>query len=107
MHHDDLDNLKFQLSLATLERASLPRIRQKSLANLARWRAAGTWGLVYDEWHELISCGSDAEIVGIMTGLDENSNRLRQSPPYVGIVDEDTREKLVAAAVSASQSRKK
>lgn len=39
---------------------------------------------------------SDDHIIQIMTGEGDEPNRLRQSIPYPGIVDEETRLKLLA-----------
>lgn len=103
MLHQELDEFKLQISRAVLECASLLEIREKSLANIARWEARGTGG--YEKWRDILLHTSDAELVGIMTGLDENSNWLRQSMPYVGIISEGTRERIWAVAVAASDSR--
>jgi hypothetical protein len=92
--HELLDEFKLRLSEAVLARADLPTIRAKSLSNLQRWQDKGTWGPVYDEWRGLMLSGSDAEIIAVMTGLDQEANRLRQSPPYTGTVDEETRERF-------------
>lgn len=89
--HEVLDDFKLRMAVVTLQCADLPTIRAMSLANLKRWKDKGTWGLVYDEWFKLMVSGSDAEVIGAMTGPDENANRLRQSPPYVGIVNQDVR----------------
>jgi hypothetical protein len=94
--HVLLDELKLWLSQATLSLADLKTIRAKSLSNLQRWRAQGTWGPVYDEWWELMTHASDDHVIGIMTGNGDEPNRLRQSIPYTGIVDEETRLKLLA-----------
>jgi len=44
---------------------------------------------------------SDDEIIAIMAGPDENATRLRNSPPYVGLLDEQVRMKLVEESGSA------
>jgi hypothetical protein len=46
-----------------------------------------------------MTSGTDDQIIATMSGLDENSNRLRQSPPYVvGLINPDTRRKLIKQA---------
>lgn len=85
------DDLKLWLSQATLRLADLDTIRAKSLSNLQRWKGQGTWGPVYDQWCEIMTNGTDDFIIQIMTGEGDEPNRLRQSAPYVGIVDEQTR----------------
>lgn len=95
-HHELLDDLKLWLSEATLSVADLHTIRAKSVTNLQRWKAQGTWGVNYDEWLDLMVHGSDDHIVQMMIGKGDEPNRLRHSIPYVGIVDEETRTKLLA-----------
>jgi hypothetical protein len=94
--HQLLDDLKLWLSQAALSRADLQTIRTHSLSNLERWKALGTWSPVYDEWSELMTHASDEHIIEIMTGEGEEPNRLRQSIPYPGLVDEETRLELIA-----------
>lgn len=86
-----LDDLKLWLSQAALRSTDLTTIRTKSLSNLQRWKAQGTWGPVYDEWLEIMMHAGDDQLIEIMTGEGDEPNRLRQSIPYVGLVDEETR----------------
>lgn len=81
-----LDQMKVRKALIIFERFSLDEIRNKSLTNLLRWKASGAWCTAYDEWEELMKFGSEHEIREAMTGQTERSNRLRQSPPYVGLM---------------------
>lgn len=98
--HDRIDEFKRIAAIAVLEAADLSQIRAKSLKNLSRWNAAGVWVSAHDEWRRLMTTGSDAEIVYAMTSTDQESNRLRQSPPYVGLIDEPTRKSLWEQIVS-------
>lgn len=66
---------------------TVDQIRRKSLANIERWNCQGTWVSAHDEWRVLMERGTDQEIVAVMTGTDERCNRLRQSAPYVGLVE--------------------
>ena len=93
--HVKLDELKRLTALAVLEELAMAAIRAKSLANLDRWNANGVWVSAHEEWRALMTSGTDAQIIATMTGRDENSNRLRQSPPYVGLIRPDTRRKLI------------
>lgn len=81
--HDILDEKKRQRAIHILEKISLREIRETSLATLARWKSQGAWCSAYSEWEVLMREGSDEAIIRAMTALDQNSNRLRQSPPYV------------------------
>ena len=94
--HQLLDDLKLWLSQAALSRAGLQTIRAQSLSNLERWKAQGTWSPVYDEWWELMTHASEEHITEVMTGEGEEPNRLRQSIPYPGLVDDETKLKLIA-----------
>ena len=91
-----LDDLKRWLSQATLDSSDLTTIRARSLSNLRRWKARGTWGPAYDEWLDLMTHAPDDRIVQIMTGEGDQTNRLRQSPLYLGLVDEKTKLELFA-----------
>lgn len=84
------------MAQAVLEAADLATIRSVSLSNLERWKANGTWGLVYEQWWKIMTEAPDHELVHIMTGQGDEPNRLRQSSPYVGIIDEETRLKVYA-----------
>jgi antitoxin component of MazEF toxin-antitoxin module len=90
--HRALDELKLRLARAVVSRCSAREIRAQSLANLHRWKQAGSWVSAYDEWEHLLEHGSDGELFAVMLGQDERANRLRQSPPYVGLLPpEDVR----------------
>ena len=80
------DELKRSLSLAVIRRCSPREIRAQGLANLHRWKAQGTWVSAYDEWTAILERGSDGELFAAMLGRDDNSTRLRQSMPYVGLL---------------------
>ena len=81
-----LDDLKRALAHAVVARFSANEIRAKSLANLHHWKTIGSWVSAYDEWLEILQRGNDGELFFSMLGRDERSNRLRRSPPYVGLL---------------------
>jgi hypothetical protein len=62
------------------------QIRAQSLANLHRWKQQGTWVSAFDEWLQILEGGSDGALFAAMLGRDQNSNRLRQSVPFVGLL---------------------
>jgi antitoxin component of MazEF toxin-antitoxin module len=84
--HQFLDELKRALALAVVRRFTPQEIRAQSLANLHRWKSQGTWVSAYDEWQALMERGDDGALFAVMLGHDEQANRLRQSPPYVGLL---------------------
>jgi antitoxin component of MazEF toxin-antitoxin module len=92
--HQRLDELKRSLSLAVIRCSTPQEIRAQSLANLHRWKAQGTWVSAYDEWTEIMEKGSDGELFAAMLGRDDNSMRLRQSMPYVGILSQEEVKKI-------------
>lgn len=94
--HAAIDEFKRRLAKAVLAQADLPAIRQRSLANLDRWTANGVWCSAFDEWRTIMTTGSDAEVIAAMTGTDQNANRLRQSAPYSGFLDDEARSHLWA-----------
>lgn len=81
-----LDTAKHRLSCAVLARFPLDEIRQRSIENIERWRANGVTGGAYDEWMAIIGASGDRQMIAAMVGLDEKSNQLRQSIPYVGML---------------------
>jgi antitoxin component of MazEF toxin-antitoxin module len=83
--HGALDEHKRKLAAAVAARFTANQIRAHSLANLHRWRASGAWVSAYDEWIGILR-GDDGALFAVMLGRDERSNRLRQSPPYVGML---------------------
>ena len=89
--HQLIDVFRRRLALAALAQADMETIRQRSLSNLDRWEASGVWCSAHDEWRELMANGTNDAIVSVMTGENDNSERLRQSSPYQGIVDDVTR----------------
>jgi antitoxin component of MazEF toxin-antitoxin module len=91
---DALDDLKYKLALAVVEHHAANRIRAQSLANLHRWKSRGSWVSAYDEWKGILERGDDGELFAAMLGRDERSNRLRQSPPYVGLLPRDEVKRL-------------
>lgn len=81
-----LDAKKLASATRVLQYCTIDQIRHKSLENIKRWNSKGTWVSAHDEWRALMEHGTDQEIIAVMIGTDERSNRLRQSAPYVGLV---------------------
>jgi antitoxin component of MazEF toxin-antitoxin module len=96
--HAMLDELKRSLSLAVIRRCTPQEIRAQSLANLHRWNAQGTWVSAYAEWTAILEKGEDGALFAAMLGRDDNSIRLRQSMPYVGLLPQEEVKKLYEEA---------
>jgi antitoxin component of MazEF toxin-antitoxin module len=86
--HQQLDELKRLLSVAVVRRCTAREIRAQILANLTRWEHQGVWSSAYDEWRTIARAEDDGLLFAAMLGRDENSVRLRQSMPYVGLLPE-------------------
>lgn len=82
-----LDAKKLASAARVVQCCTVDQIRRKSLENIERWNSNGVWVSAHDEWRLLMEHGTDQEVIAVMTGTDERSNRLRQSPPYVGLVE--------------------
>lgn len=92
--HGVLDELKRKLAFEVVSRFTPNLIRAQSLANLNRWKKNGVWGPVYAEWQEILDDRNDGDLFAAMLGRDEHSNRLRQSPPYVGLLPREVVSRL-------------
>jgi ferredoxin-fold anticodon binding domain-containing protein len=82
--------MKLETAKAVLAIVDIDRIRQCSLSNLARWKTNDVWCSAFDEWKALMKSGTDDEVIAAMTGENENSNRLRQSSVWTGLLDQKT-----------------
>jgi antitoxin component of MazEF toxin-antitoxin module len=94
LSHERLDRHKRALALAVVRCFTPQQIRAQSLANLHRWKKQGAWVSAYSEWQDLVERGDDGELFAAMLGHDERANRLRQSPPYVGLLPREQVQKL-------------
>ena len=92
--HAELDELKRRISLEVLALHKPEDIRRRSLDNLGRWKKSGAWCGAYDEWRKILEHGSDEALYAAMVGVDDRGNRLRQSPPYAGMLPRDVLERL-------------
>ena len=91
---EQLDHLKRNIALEVVRRHPAEEIRRNALANLARWKDAGVWSAAYQEWFDILSRDDDGTLYAAMLGLNERSNRLRQSPPFVGMLSQPILERL-------------
>lgn len=98
--HAALDELKRRLAVAVVSRFTANHIRAHSTANLHRWQQAGSWVSAYDEWQAILESGDDGALFSAMLGRDERSERLRQSPPYVGMLSREEVKRLNEEAAS-------
>ncbi len=85
----DLNALRLERALEIVRRFTPREIRAKGLANLYRWKANGTWCTAYGDWETILEDPDDGRLFAAMLGRDENSVRLRQSAPYIGLLPAD------------------
>ncbi|NTB05900.1 hypothetical protein [Agrobacterium tumefaciens] len=85
--HDELDDKKLRMARLIVRQFSIATIRERCLANLRRWNENGVWVSAHDEWRTILERGSDEEVIAAMTGTDQRANRLRQTPPYSGLIE--------------------
>jgi hypothetical protein len=83
---DVQDRRKLAMAGRVIEKFALPIIRRRSLENMDRWQKNGVWVSAFEEWRQLLISGTDQQVLAVMTGHDEKSNRLRQSAPYAGLL---------------------
>jgi len=89
-----LDEHKRKLAAAVVSRFTPKLIRAHSLANLHRWQKNGVWVSAYYEWQDIMENSNDGALFAVMLGREEYANRLRQSPPYVGLLPREEVKKL-------------
>lgn len=92
--HLALDAIKHRIACEVLARFTIAEIKTRSLANIERWRNNGTGGPAYDEWERLASDPDDSKMIAVMQGTGDYSNQLRQSPPFVGMLDRELVRKI-------------
>lgn len=92
--HEVLDRIKHKISCEVLARHSIKEIKKKSLSNIERWRSKGTYGQAYADWLEILLDPDDSKLISAMVGNSDRSNQLRQSIPFVGMLDQETVRKL-------------
>ncbi|MBV6417463.1 MAG: hypothetical protein CMLOHMNK_02163 [Steroidobacteraceae bacterium] len=81
-----LDRLKHRIALTVVRDFTPRQIRAQILANLCRWKNQGMWVSAFDEWQVLAKSDDDGALLAVMLGRDENSTRLRESMPFVGLL---------------------
>lgn len=90
----DEGNLAYHRAVAAYLRVH-PDVIHRALANIDRWeRRRGPYPY-YDVWRRLLSERSAEEIVTAITADDEHGRALRQSTPFVGILPERDRLRLL------------
>jgi antitoxin (DNA-binding transcriptional repressor) of toxin-antitoxin stability system len=87
--HQMLDTIKHKISCEVLARFPIKEIKRRSLSNIERWRSKGTFGQAYADWLEILTDPDDSKLISAMVGNSDRSNQLRQSIPFVGMLDQE------------------
>ena len=82
----DLDALKRALATAIVDSFPMDTIRQYSLANIERWNSQGVQSTIYEEWKMILLAETNEELRATITVESDRSVRLRQSPPFIGLL---------------------
>ena len=98
--HDRLDEIRRRMALAVAEKVDEdPTLLEVPRRNICRWAELwGYWMSAYAEWSEILE-RPWPEVRGLLIADDEDSRRLRQSTPFVGILTPRER-KAIHATVS-------
>jgi excisionase family DNA binding protein len=74
----------------------------KGLTSVERQLAAGAEGVVWlRRWLDLIARGPEA-VMRVMTSTDPEARELRQNSPWLGLLSDSEREKIVRSAFEAT-----
>jgi len=103
--HAVLDELKRRIAVEVVAFFPSSVIRKHSLANLRRWRKQGVWVDAFESWRLLLTKGSDEALFAVMLGKDDRSVELRNSPPYVGLLEPEEVRRLNREVVGGKEIR--
>lgn len=98
--HIDAENLARDRRLAALIR-SRPQVIGLALRNLEEW--AARWGGLtpaWEEWGQLVRMLTPAQMADFLESTTPKATRLRQSSPFLGVLEEPTT--LTAAGAHAA-----
>jgi hypothetical protein len=68
-----------------------PGLIAVALSNIDRWERLRGREAAYVEWREILLGSSPDEVVDLLLRADEETDRLRQSSPFTGILSQDER----------------
>lgn len=88
--HDRLDEIRRRLHVAIAEKIDAdPTLLEVPRQNIQRWaRSRGRVDPAYAEWSETLE-RPWPEVRHILVSSDQNSTRMRQSTPFVGLLTQE------------------
>lgn len=81
--------------LAAERLRSDPRLLEKAKANLERWLSKNPLVGAWLEWEKILESESLQNILKIITAETDESQRLRSSAPFVGLITDEERRKII------------
>jgi hypothetical protein len=87
--------------LAAERLRSEPRLLEKAKANLERWLSKNPSIAAWLEWKEILESESLENILKIITAETDESQRLRSSSPFVGLITDEERRKIIKYCAKA------
>lgn len=94
----DLEKLLLHQVVAERLIENPQRVLGIAVANLERWSADPDTKPYYEEWRDILSSRSVAELITLITADDDEGRRLRQSTPFVGVASAEERDRAFATA---------
>ena len=70
-----------------------PELIQVAVNNIRRWEEKGPLNPALEEWKVILN-GPRERIYEILTGTDSQSQRIRSSSPFAGVLTQDEREQI-------------
>lgn len=87
--------------LAAERLRSEPRLLEKAKANLEKWLNQTPGVAAWLEWKEILENESLENILKIITAETDESQRLRSSSPFVGLITEEERRIIIKYCAKA------
>lgn len=87
--------------LAAERLRSDPRLLEKAKANLERWLNQTPAVAAWLEWEEILESESLENILQIITAETDESQRLRSSSPFVGLITDEERRRIIKICAKA------
>lgn len=96
MNYTPPDYLSLEYGKAVASKLRLdPALIQFALDNISRWKQQGVDTPAYVEWLEILQRPVESVCL-ILESESENSQRLRSSNPFAGLLSQDERNKIWA-----------
>lgn len=91
----DEERLQLHRVIARMLLEDPERVLSIARDNLRRWRLQDPDAPYYEEWDQLLRGSGAAELAELLVADSEDARRLRQSTPFVGVVPQEERDRIV------------